>query len=438
MCRLRHIVAVTLFWGLQSQVLWAWEGSYSLSAGLQNNDNVSLSSTKATNSVQTDLGLQFDYSHDSASLSSGVQGSFANRTYSRDEFDVDNIVDATAFADFAIVPGTFHWYGSAFATQTLVDIFSADTPQNRTDIKRYTTGPNFIFRFSDVTNLTYQYRYQVDQVGDALLPDTISTRNSLVLSRRLGPLTSINLTGSQNSTYLDDGGDDDLKTDTVNASVGMRRQFKSAVLNISGGETEITLPNGDSSKGGSANSRLDYSITPQSGITVSYNQNIYDSSVDLLSQFRSIIEDLPVVIERSVYQDKTLLFQLKRSIFDANVTLTWSNTDHNSLESLVIVADNESDLPLSGDSQSELVRLGVSDVVGKASHSFALSQLMFSERAEGEEIETETFVASYQLNYQFTSNFVSQFSLQRTSRDDNRVTSTANANIIGVSIIFTY
>lgn len=437
MCRLRQVAAVTLFWMMQSQLLWAWEGSYSLTAAVQNNDNVSLSPIDETSAVETELGLQVDYTHDSAFLSSGIQGGFLNRAYSQDDFDVEHIVDASAFANFSVIPNNFHWYGSAFATQTLIDVFSADTPQNRTNVNRYSTGPDFIFRLSEVTNLSYHYRYQIDQVGDDLIPDTISTQNILNLSRRFGPLTSISLNGSQSSTYLDDGGEN-LETDTVRTTIGITRNFKTAMLNLAIGETEITLPNGGSAKGGSSSASLNYTISPESRMLASYNQNIYDSSVDLLSQFRAVIEDLPVIIDRNVYEDKTSLFQLSHTVFAAVVTLTWSKTDHDSLESLLIIADEESNLPLSGDSQSELLRVGVVSGQGKASHSFALSQLAFSEIGDIESADTETMLASYQLAYRFSNSFSGRFFVRRTNRDNNNIAGEATANLIGASIDFTY
>ena len=129
--------------------------------------NPTLSSTQPQSDVRNAAFVGLAYAERTAELEARLLTHVETREYRRFDELSDTSVYIDGSAVWTISPQQFYWTVADRATDARVDITRADTPDNRTQVNAFTTGPDLRLRLGAVDSLLLGSRYGTLDTDDA-------------------------------------------------------------------------------------------------------------------------------------------------------------------------------------------------------------------------------------------------------------------------------
>lgn len=123
--------------------------------------------------------------------------------YRNNTFEEEIIANIALASNFSLVDDSFTWTLDGYYGQQAISAFTVVTPNNLQNTGFVSTGPNLVYRFTDLDSLTLGYRYR-DFYAEQTPSDYQSNVFSAVLARRLSPLHTLSFNiETENLTYDD-------------------------------------------------------------------------------------------------------------------------------------------------------------------------------------------------------------------------------------------
>lgn len=185
---------------IQSQ---AQDAKFSLSAGVGSSDNIARTDANEIDETILTAGLQLDLSHSTKSFSGDVRADFEHRRYQDDTFDNDDVGSFVADASFKLTPQALTWFINDHFGTLLLDRFQPDTPVNRENFNRFSTGLDLMIRLGSRTAINLIGEYQ-DHNYEKSDTDNTQVSGTLSISRLLSPNRKLSLNGRTERIEFDD------------------------------------------------------------------------------------------------------------------------------------------------------------------------------------------------------------------------------------------
>ena len=197
------VIAACVAAATGSSLAAAADFEYEVSALLGQSDNITRVSANEQDETIAGLGLKFSLYQDSSRIKADVVGDIAYNDYLDDTYDSEVLGNLAANATFALIPEHLNWAVSDHFGQTLVDPFTAPTPDNREDLNYFTTGPDVFFSFGSRTRLQLGARYG-DTSYEEQPFDSSMVMGQIGLTRELSSASSLGFVASQQQVEYDD------------------------------------------------------------------------------------------------------------------------------------------------------------------------------------------------------------------------------------------
>ena len=153
-----RIISILTLSLLPHQLLIAADIRYNAGLSFAHYDNLNLESSPDDNATSSSVNAGFTILDDNAdlfiSLDTDVVYTNYNNNQARDEVSADQVANVI----WRLRPGQFEWHLNNRYTQTVIDAFSSDTPNNRQNINIFSTGPNYTIRLNSNSNLQLELR----------------------------------------------------------------------------------------------------------------------------------------------------------------------------------------------------------------------------------------------------------------------------------------
>lgn len=144
--------AIALLMGALPLAAPAMETTGSVSAGVGVSDNLTRSTTKKYQVINT-LGVQFGAKEKTRRLLLDVDTSLSYLNYPGSVYGGEVVGNLRGEAVLAVVPDRLNWMVKDVFGQTRRSLYNALTPDNRENVNYFSTGPRVIVGLGDVANL---------------------------------------------------------------------------------------------------------------------------------------------------------------------------------------------------------------------------------------------------------------------------------------------
>jgi len=176
-----------------------------VSVGAIQSDNISRTSTNEEDGTVAIGGLNLKYRQNTRRIQADVDADIGYEHYLDNESEDGVIGQARGVVTVGLVPDNLEWFLEDQFSQSRVDLFSADTPENRQNVNRFETGPDAQLRLSDAYALRLSGRYAgVDYETSAADGDRVS--GSIAIARQLGTAREASFNISSEDVNFDDAG----------------------------------------------------------------------------------------------------------------------------------------------------------------------------------------------------------------------------------------
>jgi hypothetical protein len=253
---------------------------YEIRVGVIRTDNVLRTDVDEVEETIALLGLNLDVQHERRKIDASLLTDLEFRTYTANTFDDDIIGTLNADLNLHFVPETFSWVFVEQFGQLNSNPFQPDTPLNRENVNRFSTGPDFRLRMGSSTAIEvggrlYLNDFEISDIDNEVLEATISLARALSPHRSL----SLNVTGSSvefdNSEIGDTGffRDYDLKS----AYFGFESEAARSSVTVNLGVNEIER-NGETFDGDLIYINWDRDISSSTVLNLAYNEGLSDAA----------------------------------------------------------------------------------------------------------------------------------------------------------------
>ncbi len=123
--------------------------------------------------------------------------------YNDDTFEDDTRANIDLASRWGIIDESLSWVVDGYYGQVAIDPFAVETPDNLQDVGVLKTGPDLLFKFTSVDNLTVGYKF-TDYYAEITDADYQSNLYSLSFARRLSPLLTLSLNSTYDATNYED------------------------------------------------------------------------------------------------------------------------------------------------------------------------------------------------------------------------------------------
>lgn len=173
--------------------------------GAIQSDNISRVSTNEESGTVAIGGVNLKLRQNTRRLQADVDADIGYEHFVDGESEDGVIGQARGVVTIGLLPDTFEWFLEDQFSQSRVDVFSADTPENRQNVNRFETGPDAQFRLNDTLSLRVNGRYAAaDYETSAADGDRVS--GSIALARQLGTAREASFNISSEDVNFDDVG----------------------------------------------------------------------------------------------------------------------------------------------------------------------------------------------------------------------------------------
>lgn len=185
-----------------------------------------------------------------------------------------------------LVDQKFYWVATQSSEDLVVDSASRDIPTNRDQRSTFITGPDFMFRLSNVDSVTLSARFE-DVRFDEVENNSETSSGSIDYSRSISPVTSANLRVGYEETKFTEENNQDVDNEAYTVSIGVdsRRRWGNFALAAGGNRYKNTDEGGASSSETEVDGLfLDFSVSNNEGIhnwNVNVNHQLTNSTVGL-------------------------------------------------------------------------------------------------------------------------------------------------------------
>jgi len=171
--------------------------------GATQSDNISRVSTNEESGTVAIGGLNLKIRQNTRRLQADVDADIGYEHFVDGESEDGVIGQARGVVTVGLVPESVEWFLEDQFSQSRVDVFSADTPENRQNVNRFETGPDAQLRLNDTLALRLSGRYSAaDYETSAADGDRVS--GSIALARQLGTAREASFNVSSEDVNFDD------------------------------------------------------------------------------------------------------------------------------------------------------------------------------------------------------------------------------------------
>lgn len=168
--------------------------AYDANLGIGRSDNIRRTPSNEESENIAKAGATFSLDQRGARLTADVIGDLAYFEYLNDTYDSELLGNFAGNARYEFVPGRFSWAVSDNFGQVLADPFAPVTPENRENVNRLTTGPQWIIPFGQTMRLRLGANYFATAYENSPL-DSTGLSGDIGLVRRLSTDSSLSLNG---------------------------------------------------------------------------------------------------------------------------------------------------------------------------------------------------------------------------------------------------
>ncbi len=247
-------------------------------------DNAARVNSNITSDTIVSAGLWLDVSEITKRFDGWLKANIDHNVYTEDTFDDETFASFAGVAEVQLMPRVFSWVVENRFGKLRTDPFQADTPTNRENVNRFSTGPNLNLRLGNVTviRLDGRYkktRYEISDFDNDVLSGSIS------LIRMLSAARSISLNVTADRIEYDNS---DLYSnfDLQSASLAIQSRVSRGELSAAIGVNQIH-DNGITFDGSLANITWNRKISSASSFSLGYDQRFSESG-DLFERYQEI------------------------------------------------------------------------------------------------------------------------------------------------------
>lgn len=181
--------------------------NYTIEGGIEWSDNVRRDETNIKDTMGRLMG-NLDVVDESSrhDFNLGLNVEYLN--YKDDTFEDETNLNLDLASVWGVVDDAFTWVLDGYYGQQSINAFEVSTPDNQQDTGFLSTGPNLIWRITNLDSFTLSYRYN-DFYAERTLADYQSDLVSASLARRLNPQIIVLL----NASYEDLSYEEVVNTD---------------------------------------------------------------------------------------------------------------------------------------------------------------------------------------------------------------------------------
>ncbi len=257
------------------------ELTYEVRIGASYSDNIRRSDADEEDETIAVGGLNVDWAAESRRFTGAFDADFEYRDYLDDTFESDNVSSADLNLEFKAAPDVFHWVvDNRFGTLRR-NPFDAETPGNRENVNRLSTGPDFFARLGRKTRLAIQGRYASTNYEESDA-DSETLDGTVSLQRAVSPNRTLSLNLSAARVEFDDV-QGTSGFDQYSAYVSINSEISRGTLRASLGANEVH-DRGDVFSGTFAELEWARQLSSLSRLTLSYSLR-YSDAGDLFGRF---------------------------------------------------------------------------------------------------------------------------------------------------------
>lgn len=182
----------------------AWDIDWSLGLGYEHSDNLGRTALDPQSGNTITPFFDIAATEEGDTLRANIVGAFAYDYYTNDDFDSNFVTNLGANLTWAIKPERLLWSLDNYASQQPIDVFATESPDNVQNTNVFSTGPTFLYRFSDAMAGRAQMRYvnSYAENTDAFNSDRFVFDARLL--RDLSATSAFSANGSAEIVNLDD------------------------------------------------------------------------------------------------------------------------------------------------------------------------------------------------------------------------------------------
>lgn len=413
-----------------SSVTFAWEGEYGIRLSAEKDDNVAMALEDEQDSTTKEARLIIDINHAGNLLTASIAGTASKQNYSSDDVDSDETqIEGRANLNMELVPKRFFWSFENSAAVGIIDPQVADTPENRTQTNRMSTGPDLSMTIAPGTEGYYQFRLSKETIDEEGVPDSERQVHILGASRAFTRTLDGGIS-LESSKFDSDNDVVDNTTDSI--SLTLTNQFTGSVVSFSAGQSEVKVDQSGSTRTSDIFSVIwDIPLANESSFVLAGSQRVLDSSLardtsnDLVSgtdggtstttPFNNLIE-LSIIEARSynaTYSGRPFDFDLELQLFASN--------------------SKEIDSDFEYDQQGYFAR--VAESIGRTLISFSYRAEEYTENETGaDDSTTESSEASLEATRLIGRSVTAGVFLRAREQSDSVTSGTAKANSVGLYV----
>ena len=280
----RTIIAAIIFLTCGIHLALGAEVDVEFRLGGTYSDNAARVNSNVTSDTIVSAGLWLDVSEITKRFDGWLKANIDHSVYTEDTFDDETFASFAGVAEVQLVPRVFSWVVANRFGKLRTNPFQADTPTNRENVNRFSTGPNLNLRFGNVTVIRLEGRYRKTRYEISDFDNDVLS-GSISLIRMLSEARSISLNVTADRIEYDDS---DLYSnfDLQSAFLAIQSRVSRGELSAAIGVNQIH-DNGITFDGSLANITWNRKISSASSFSLGYDQRFSESG-DLFERYQDI------------------------------------------------------------------------------------------------------------------------------------------------------
>jgi len=254
-------------------------------------DNARRTETGRVSDTILTAGVAATFKEQTRRLKASIEGSGTWFDYLDDTYDDDFLASGQAELVFGVVPDRFLWSVEDTLRQIAVDLTQPVTPENRQSANVFRTGPDFIFRLSDRSEVTLGSRFTKTAYEETTRIDDTQISGELRWLRRVSSATAWGAVASHQHVEYDAPEDPAYEQQELYGTLQSDGARQAIRLDI--GATRLS---GDAGSGTSTNPLLRVSLSRQLRRTLVLGLNFgseYRNSSDRFSRDSLVVAPGP-------------------------------------------------------------------------------------------------------------------------------------------------
>ncbi len=323
---------VALALAATSATAMAGELDYSLYAGIQHNDNITLSATDPVSQNVLIPGLNFDFTQQGSTVQANVAGNLEYRYYPGNRFDNQTLAELSGLANWTLAPQHLDFTVQDSAGVQPVDALASNAPDNQQQTNVLAIGPTLHFRLGGTARGQFELRYIDSYAQKTKQFNSRRGQAALRMFKDIGPTSQLSANlQSQRITFRNGGtGSDYNRNEAFVRYVDKLSRFD---IDVAAGWSRMDFDEAGMRPKSSPLARvtLDWRPTDRSTFSVAGSRQYSDAARDLLQQPGQLstgtgagINTGDAVITSQVYLSRSL--QVVYALRTERLTLTFTPT----------------------------------------------------------------------------------------------------------------